>query len=244
MTKLSVKRSFSQFFIAIVSGIVLIFIGLYVSGLWKKWFRHDEPQTIIRTDNGTDTVKIIEKEPIRPTNPGPILPKEKEISSSPIKKQEKPEPVDVINKSINADFAILAITDGKKDNQLASVFVDWLKNYGSSSSSVLLNSFIEQGYFNQVIEGNSSAILNTNINKASPYICLVRSTINYSNSTFEGLTLANATYDIMLIETKNGKIIESTFNHPQSSSDINDKKAKQRTERFLADYLSKRKLSL
>jgi len=169
---------------------------------------------------------------------------EKKVSSSPKKSQEKPEAIDVINKSVNADFAVLAVTDGKKDNQLASVFVDWLKKYGRSSSSVLLNSFIELGYFNQIVEGNSSAILNTNVNQVSPYICLVRSTIDYSNSSVEGLKLANATYDIIIIETKSGKIIESEFNHPESSSDITDKKAKQRTEGFLANYLSKRKLSL
>lgn len=191
-----------------------------------------KPPIVLPPETKQDSIETINKNNSNPS--APALADIKQIAN----------PIELFNKSVNADFAVLAVTDGKRDNQLASVFVDWLKKYGRSSSSVLLNSFIELGYFNQIVEGNSSAILNTNVNQVSPYICLVRSTIDYSNSSIEGLKLANATYDIIIIETKSGKIIESEFNHPESSSDITDKKAKQRTEGFLANYLSKRKLSL
>jgi hypothetical protein len=159
-------------------------------------------------------------------------------------KKERVELIDMINKSEKADFAVLAITDGKNDTKLAAVFVEWLKKYGSASYSILLNSFAESGFFDKILDGNSSEIVRTNISKAVKYICLVRSSIDYKGSVIDGLIFANCSYDVMIVETSSGKIVDILVNPPVSSSDISEKKAKERSETLLYDFLSKRKLTL
>ena len=48
---------------------------------------------------------------------------------------------------------------------------------------------------------------------------------------------------MVAIEAATGRVIDS-FEHSEKSSGISQEMAKQRTEGFLANYLSKRKLSL
>lgn len=170
--------------------------------------------------------------------------KSQNTQSSLLESKKKSEPTEIINESEKADFAIIAITNEKQDNQLARVFVNWLGKNGTSSQSILQNLFIEQGFFNQIIDGNSSVIKKTNAANAAKYICLVRAKVDYSKSEINDvLTVATCDYETVIIEASTGKIIDS-FTIPAKSSGITKEAAKQRAESDFINELNKRKLTI
>jgi hypothetical protein len=158
--------------------------------------------------------------------------------------KQKASPTEIINESEKADFAIMAITNEKQDNQLARVLVDWLKNSGTSSQSILQNLFIEQGFFNQIIDGNSAVIKKTSAVNSAKYVCLVRAKIDYSKSEINNaLIVATCDYETVIIETATAKVI-ATFIIPAKSSGISKEMAKLRAESDFINELNKRKLTI
>ena len=237
--------------VALIIGLVLI----VVAGITKGWFGPDKVEVtnfstqkdtllVRQVDGKKDT--IIRNVPviIRKGSQGDTTTRKSTILNAQQLSHDKVI-AEVVNSSMNVRFAIIAITNGIRDNQLASVFVNWLQNYGSASNLVLLNSFIEGGFFKRIIEGESNAVLSTNASQAAEYICIVKASIDYSQkSAIDGFKLAAGTYDFLIIDTKSGQTVDSEFSHSENSSDISENKAKARTESFLSGYLLKRKLTI
>ncbi len=164
--------------------------------------------------------------------------------TSSVGNKQQSELTELINNSEKADFAVIATTNETMDNRTAGVFVNWLKNYGTGSSSILQRAFIEQGYFNQILGGNTSAIKKTKANLSAKYICLVKFKIDFNKSKInDGLVVAKYSYEMMIVETIKGRIID-TFIHSDKSSGISEEMATQRAEDDFLEYLNKRKLSL
>ncbi len=165
-------------------------------------------------------------------------------SQAPSPEIKKLKPTEQPTNSEKADFGVIVTTNGKKDSRLANSFVEWLKANGTVSQSILQNLFIEQVYFDQVLNGNSLAIKKANVSQSVKHICLVRATITYSSSKIdESLVVANNVYEVVVIETATGRTVDS-FEHTEKSSGISEEMAKKRAEDDFIKYLNKRTFSL
>ena len=129
------------------------------------------------------TTKIKPEEPVI-AKPVPIKRQPKTKINTPVSidsdktgNTQNSKPTEVINNSEKADFAVIVTMNGRKDNHLTSAFVGWLKTNGTVSQSILQSLFIDHGYFNQILDGNSSVIKNTSASQSVKNLCLVRSTI-------------------------------------------------------------------
>src|SRR5688572_18616853 len=142
----------------IISAVILGLVGLWLLNKDKNNSDVSEPKSANMDSASTPRTKEKNDEQINPEivklSPSDSANKNKtqNNSGSLFDIKQKAEPIELINKSEKADFAVLAITNEKKDNQLAFVFVNWLKDYGNASSSILLNTFTEQGFFKQIME--------------------------------------------------------------------------------------------
>lgn len=155
-----------------------------------------------------------------------------------------PKVTGIINNSEKTEFAVLATKNGKRDIQLGDLLVDWLKHKGPASQSILQNLFIEEGYFNQILAGNTAIIKKTTLSQSAPYLCLVKSQIDFGDSqVVEGIQIATFSYAIVIIEAISGKIVDS-FNQTGKFSGISNEAAEQSGIDSLSVFLSKRNLSL
>ncbi len=240
----------------IIAGVVLLLLGLW-------WFNKDKSNEQSKKNINGDSVyasqpKRLEQSNQNGKNNVQIKPETNKLSSidsinniktqspstSIVEKKQKQDPAEVINNSEKADFAVIVTTNGKKDNHLTGVFANWLKASGTASQSVLQSLFIEQGYFNQVLDGNSSVIKKTNASQSAKYLCLARSTITYNPSKIdESLIVARCVYEVVIVEAATGKVIDS-FEQTMKSSGISEEMAKKRVEDDFIKYLNERKLSL
>lgn len=187
MPDLSVKRSLSQIFI----GVVLIFIGLWASGLWKSWFGYDKVEVVNQKLIKSDTIiSIVSNE--RVNSQKTFSQAEKEVDQS--KRDEKKITAEV-NSSKNellADFLIITT----KNNQLYEIVYDLRAAIQQMGSSVAFK--------------NAEDIRLENLK--GRYRRLVEVDVKFSNmeSTFDSrVTSTNYSYSVIIYDIETGKATTS-----------------------------------
>ncbi|MEO6316783.1 MAG: hypothetical protein ABIU63_15230 [Chitinophagaceae bacterium] len=173
----------------------------------------------------------------------PVYSKQQPADNPPAVGRYPVKPTEAVNNAERADFAVMTTINGKQNNALAKRFTGWLKSKGSSSVSILQNVFIEQNYFNQVMDGNSTVIKKSGAATSSKYICLARTTIDFSTSDLDAsLIIAKCFYEIMIIESATAKIIDS-FEHTEKGSGISEDAAKKRAEDDFFAFLNNKPIN-
>jgi len=159
-------------------------------------------------------------------------------------KKQQADPPAFVNSSIKADFAVMAITNGQRDAGLANIFINWLKNSGTASQSILQNTFIKEGYFNKVVDGDAALIKKINISPSAKYVCLARYNIKYTKSDLNpGLILSEGLCEVMIIRTADAEIIDA-FKISKKSSGISEDMARQRLEEDIIAEIAGKRISL
>lgn len=151
---------------------------------------------------------------------------------------------EVVNNTEKADFAVMTLVDGKQDGPMARKIIAWLQKKGSASQSVLQNLFIQQNYFNEIFDGNSSVIRKTKAAASVNYVCLARVKTDYGKSQVdESLVLAKCVYEIIIVDANTGKVMDS-FERTEKASGISEEAALKRAETDFFTFLSGKDIQL
>jgi hypothetical protein len=119
----------------------------------------------------------------------------------------------VINKKTSTEMTVLILNQDNTINSTMSqkVTTVFSNNKGYvTSTSVLTNKFVTEGYFEKLYNGEKFNISKLKINKYVDFLCLGKLTTDINKSTIgENMIQAILTLEIRIINTKNGASVNS-----------------------------------
>ena len=216
--------------------VVVITIGLaYAFGLFD---RHKTPDSILSNT---------QSEPAAQKAPSEI----KSKGSTPIP-QTKPvqEGIALFNADEKTDVGIAMVSGHERNIDLAQKIAALLRQKGiTASPSILLNTFYKQPYFYALLEGNHAIITRMQSKSHMRYVLLVRQNDVVikekvistgpvlARESSSGIKTAEATFDILLLDTTSGKALEQA--HPLfQAATLAD------LDQMLLDWIGKKNWSL